>query len=83
MDQASEDVFDFSHITTQHFKKVWSTQLLERDNAEIKYRSRVVGTFPNATAIIRLVDSMLMEQDEHCQLEGQRICTAASINPTP
>jgi len=39
-------------------KKVWSTILLGRVHEEIKL-TRVVGSFPNATAITRLMGAML------------------------
>ena len=73
MAKASEDVLAFRHFPSQHWKKVWSTNLLERVNEEIKRRTRVVGIFPNDAAIERLVGAVLLEQDEHWQLEGRRM----------
>lgn len=49
--EASEDVLAFRHFPPQHWKKVWSTNLLERVNEEIKRRTLVVGIFPNDAAI--------------------------------
>jgi transposase-like protein len=40
---------------------------LERLNEELKRRSKVIGIFPNAGSIIRLMGSVLMENHEHFQ----------------
>ena len=83
MVKASEDVLAFRHFPSQHWKKVWSTNLLERVNEEIKRRTRVVGIFPNDAAIERLVGAVLLEQDEHWQLEGRRMVSAESMSAIP
>jgi putative transposase len=83
MVKASEDVLAFRHFPSQHWKKVWSTNLLERVNEEIKRRTRVVGIFPNDAAIERLVGAVLLEQDEHWQLEGRRMFSAESMSAIP
>jgi transposase-like protein len=83
MAQAREDVLAFRHFPQQHWKKVWSTNLLERLNEEIKRRTRVVGIFPNDAAITRLVGAVLLEQDEHWQLEGRRMFSAESMAAIP
>jgi len=81
--EAREDVLAFRHFPEQHRRKVWSTNLLERVNEEIKRRTRVVGIFPNDAAITRLVGAVLLEQDEHCQLEGRHMFSAESMAAIP
>jgi len=81
--EGREDVLAFRHFPDQHWKKVWSTNLLERVNEEIKRRTRVVGIFPNDAAITRLVGAVLLEQDEHWQLEGRRMFSAESMAEIP
>jgi len=83
MNQAREDVLAFRHFPAPHWRKIWSTNLLERVNEEIKRRTRVVGIFPNDAAITRLVGAVLLEQDEHWQLEGRRMFSAESMAAIP
>ena len=83
MAEAREDVLAFRHFPQPHWKKVWSTNLLERLNEEVKRRTRVVGIFPNDDSITRLVGAVLLEQDEHWQLEGRRMFSADSMAAIP
>ena len=46
MDDAKAEVLAFTALPREHWRKVWSTNPLERVNKEIKRRSRVVGIFP-------------------------------------
>ena len=79
MATAREDVLAFRHFPASHWRKLWSTNLLERVNEEIKRRTRVVGIFPNDASITRLVGAVLLEQDEHWQLEGRRMFSLDSM----
>jgi putative transposase len=81
--EAKEDVLAFRHFPAPHWRKIWSTNLLERLNEEVKRRTRVVGIFPNDAAITRLVGAVLLEQDEHWQLEGRRMFSAESMTAIP
>jgi transposase-like protein len=83
MDTAREDVLAFRHFPASHWRKLWSTNLLERVNEEIKRRTKVVGIFPNDAAIVRLVGAVLLEQDEHWQLEGRRMFSLDSMATIP
>ena len=83
MHEAKEDVLAFRHFPKDHWRKIWSTNLLERVNEEIKRRTRVVGIFPNDAAITRLVGAVLLEQHEHWQLEGRRMFSAESMAAIP
>jgi putative transposase len=48
-------------------------------NRTIERRTCVVGIYPNDAAITRLVGAVLLEQDEHWQLEGRRMFSAESM----
>ena len=91
MDAAKEDVLAYSygedfvwlHFPDQHWRKIWSTNPLERLNKEIKHRTNVVGIFPNDASIIRLVESQLLEQQEEWQLERRRFFSEATMAKIP
>jgi hypothetical protein len=60
-----------------HWSQIYSTNPLERLNAEINRRTNVVGIFPNDASIARLVGAMMLEQNDegslnrrYMQLEG-------------
>ena len=82
MDEAKAEVLAFTAFPREHWRKIWSTNPLERLNKEIKRRSRVVGIFPNDASITRLVGAMMLEQNDewslnrrYMQLEGlQTLC---------
>ena len=83
MEAARDDVLAFLHFPQEHWRKVWSTNPLERLNKEIKRRTNVVGIFPNDSAIVRLVGSQLMEQQEEWQLERRRFFSVATMAKIP
>lgn len=62
-------VFAFSQ---SHWKRIRTSNMLERLNREIKKRTRVVGIFPNEDSALRLISAMLMETSEEWSLEEQR-----------
>ena len=52
-------------------------------NAVIKRRTNVVGIFPNNPALVRLVGSKLLEQQEEWQLERCRFISEPTMAKIP
>lgn len=70
--EAEADVCAYAGFPQPHWKKIWSTNPLERLMREIKRRADVVGIFPDDHSIIRLVGSVLAEQHDEWQVSDRR-----------
>lgn len=64
IDRFSQDIRNHKAFPKEHWKKIRTTNGLERINKELKRRSRVVGAFPNDGALLRLGVTILMDINE-------------------
>jgi transposase-like protein len=69
IDDAAEDVLAYMSFPEKHWRQIKSTNPLERQNREIRRRTNVIGIFPNKKAILRLVTTMLMDQNNEWKVD--------------
>ena len=79
MNTARSEVLAFTAFPAEHWRKIWSTNPLERVNKEIKRRSRVVGIFPNEAAAIRLVGALLLDLHDDWIATDRRYLSEGSM----
>ena len=76
---AGADICAFAAFPQAHWRKVWSTNPLERVNKEIKRRADVVGIFPNEAAVVRLAGAVLLEVHDEWAVAERRYLSEASM----
>ena len=79
MDDAKAEVLAFNAFPRAHWRKIWSTNPLERLNKEVKRRARVVGIFPNEAAVIRLVGAVLIDMHDEWIAGDRRYLSEQSM----
>jgi putative transposase len=80
LEDAEPDILAFYSFPPDHWRKLRSTNPLERFNKEIGRRTDVVGIFPDDAALIRLAGMLCIEQNDEW-LVGRRYLSAGSIEP--
>lgn len=76
---AREDLLAFSAFPVAHWRKIWSTNPLERVNKEIKRRTDVVGIFPGEASVMRLAGAVLLEIHDEWQVTERRYLSEGSM----
>jgi putative transposase len=84
LQDAEQGILSYLTFPSEHWRSIRSTNALERVNAEIDRRAKVVGIFPNSASMLRLSTAVLQEQhdewqDGRCHFSQQSM---ARPNPT-
>jgi putative transposase len=76
---AREEITAFADFPQAHWRKIWSTNPLERLNKEVKRRTDVVGIFPDDAALLRLASCVLIEAHDEWQVSDRRYLSEGSM----
>ena len=79
LEDAAEDVLAHLHFPKEHRRRLHPTNTVERLHLEIKRRTRVIGIFPNRASLMRMVGTLLQEQDDEWQVAERRYFSAESM----
>ncbi len=82
---AEQDILSYLTFPSEHWRSIRSTNALERVNAEIDRRAKVVGIFPNSASLLRLSTAVLQEQhdewpDGRCHFSQQSMARPNPAN---
>ncbi len=69
--QAEPEILAHLAFPREHHGSISSTNAIERVNAEVDRRAKVVGIFPNSGSLLRLATAVLQEQHDEWQ-DGKR-----------
>ena len=76
---AEDDVLAYFAFPQDHWRQIRSTNPLERLNKELRRRVRAVGLFPDEASVLRLLGSILVEQDDEWRVASRRYFSVSSM----
>ena len=79
LEDAAEDVLAHMHFPKEHRRRLHSTNTVERLHMEIKRRTQVIGIFPNRASLLRMVATLVQEQDDEWQVAERRYFSIESM----
>lgn len=73
IEKCHADLFNYQSAPMHMWKKLRTTNLLERTIEEVKRRSKVIGAFPNEDSAMRLAVTILMDINEEWNTDKKHI----------
>jgi transposase-like protein len=64
LEESGEEILGVYALPEAHRKRMRTTNMLERQNQELKRRTRVIRVFPHEQSLLRLIAALLMETNQ-------------------
>jgi len=64
LDECGEQILGVYALPEAHQKRMRTTNMLERQNQELKRRTRVIRVFPHEQSCLRLISALLIETNQ-------------------
>jgi transposase-like protein len=64
LEESGEEILGVYALPEAHRKRMRTTNMLERQNQELKRRTRVIRVFPHEQSCLRLIAALLMETNQ-------------------
>lgn len=77
LDSARDDALQYLELPPEHWVRTRTNNVQERANREIKRRCRSVQCFPSEASLMRLVGSVMLEEDDAWQV--RRVFSPESV----
>lgn len=74
----ADDLLAYTAFPSVHWPRIWSNSPIEPLGREVKRRTDVVGIFPNAESVIRLVGALLVEINDYTTASNRRYMAAGT-----
>jgi len=71
-------LLNYRSAPPEHWRRIRTTNMLERINKELKRRSRTIGAFPNDASLLRLAGAILMDISEEW-VTGRRYLSGSGV----
>jgi transposase-like protein len=77
---AEDEVLTYMSFPQKHWQQIYSSNVLERLNKEIRRRFNVVSVSPDRASVIRLGGAVIMEQHDEWLVAEKRYLSAESMD---
>ena len=79
LEKSEEDILAYMTFPQDHWTRIYSTNVVERLNREIRRRSDVVQVFPDDDSVYRLLGVLLMETSNEWIIEERSYISRSSM----